>query len=117
MKFTAIFDKKSGYFNPNTEYNLVFLKSYENYLNDLLRARGIVFLNEALNGLGIPLIRMGQTYGWTCYLDQIVLDIDMGKVGEDGAISIVFNASDVLYVLEYSNDHVTCEITPQGDVE
>ena len=55
-------------FNPNwqndPEYNLMFLKSQQQYANDLLRARGRLFLNEVYEMLGIEKSKAGQIVGW-----------------------------------------------------
>lgn len=50
---------KSGY-----DYNLFFLQCQQNYLNDVLRSRGYVFLNEAYDSLGLPWSKAGQVVGW-----------------------------------------------------
>ena len=55
-------------FNPNwkndPEYNLMFLKSQQQYANDLLKARGRLFLNEVYDMLGIDRTKAGQVVGW-----------------------------------------------------
>ena len=55
-------------FNPNwqndPEYNLMFLKSQQQYANDLLRARGRLFLNEVYDMLGMERSKAGQVVGW-----------------------------------------------------
>lgn len=48
----------------DAEYNRMFLKSKERYANDLLRARGHVFLNEVYDMLGLPRTKIGQIIGW-----------------------------------------------------
>lgn len=45
-------------------YNQLFLRSQQNYMNDLLRARGYVFLNEVLGALGMNHCPEGQLVGW-----------------------------------------------------
>ena len=56
-------------FNPNwqndPEYNLMFLKAQQQYANDLLKARGRLFLNEVYDMLGIERTKAGQVVGWT----------------------------------------------------
>ena len=55
-------------FNPNwqndPEYNLMFLKSQQQYANDLLKARGRLFLNEVYDMLGMERSKAGQVVGW-----------------------------------------------------
>ena len=53
-----------GNWESNSDYNLMFLRSIENYLNDLLNSRGHVFLNEALDALGMKRTREGSVVGW-----------------------------------------------------
>ena len=53
-----------GSWEANADYNLMFLRQVENYLNDLLNSRGHVFLNEALDSLGLKRTREGAVTGW-----------------------------------------------------
>lgn len=59
-----IFDIKNPNFEPNSDHNLFFISRTENYFNDLLAARGYVFLNEVLSHLGIRPRMIGQLAGW-----------------------------------------------------
>ena len=55
-------------FNPNwksdPEYNLMFLRAQQQYANDLLRAKGRLFLNEVYEMLGMEKSKAGQIVGW-----------------------------------------------------
>lgn len=55
---------KNFYWKRQNEYNLLFLKSRQNYANDLLKAKGRVFLNEVYDMLGLPPSKAGQVVGW-----------------------------------------------------
>lgn len=46
------------------EYNAMFLRSQQNYANDLLHRRGHLFLNEVLDMLGIKRTSDGAITGW-----------------------------------------------------
>ena len=62
--YARFFDSYSTSWSKEPEYNLIFLKCQQNYANDLLRARGHVFLNEVYDMLGIPRSKAGQVVGW-----------------------------------------------------
>jgi hypothetical protein len=47
------FDKEVREWCDNREYNIMFLRYNENYINDLIRARGYVYLNQIYELLGI----------------------------------------------------------------
>lgn len=46
------------------ELNATFLHSQERYLTDLLHVQGHVFLNEALDAVGLERTTLGQRLGW-----------------------------------------------------
>lgn len=48
----------------NAEYNMMFLRRQQDYLNDKLKSRGHVFLNEVYDALGIDRTEAGQIVGW-----------------------------------------------------
>lgn len=48
----------------NYEHNLFFLTGHTNIFNDLLRARGHLFLSEVLDALGIPRTPASIVTGW-----------------------------------------------------
>ena len=53
-----------GNWTANSDYNQMFLTSVQNWANDLLNARGHLFLNEVLDGLGLKRVPWGQAVGW-----------------------------------------------------
>lgn len=61
-------EKGNKILNPhwesNNEYNMMFIKAQERYANDLLRAKGRLFLNEVYEMLGLPRTKAGQIVGW-----------------------------------------------------
>ena len=62
--YARYFDENNDNWSPTPEYNLMYLRSQQNHLNDLLVSRGHVFLNEAYDMLGIPRTKAGQVVGW-----------------------------------------------------
>lgn len=82
--YARVFDKMSSNWQPEPEYNMLFLKAQQNYFNHLLQSRRHVFLNEVYDALDIPRTRVGQVVGW--YLDGEGDDyIDFGLYRMDNA--------------------------------
>ena len=62
--YAKFFDEACPYWQKDPEYNFMFLKSQQQYANDLLKARGRLFLNEVYEMLGIDKTKAGQIVGW-----------------------------------------------------
>lgn len=62
--YARIFDESCSGWEKDPELNLVFLKQQQNYANDLLRAKGHLFLNEVYDLLGFQRSKAGQVVGW-----------------------------------------------------
>ena len=58
------FDENSAGWDRSREGNIYFLKLTQDYLNDLLKHRGHLFLNEVYDMLGVPRRAIGQLVGW-----------------------------------------------------
>lgn len=107
MKFTAIYDGTSTYFDTaNEEYNRYFLLAQTNYLNDLLRVKKILFLNQALDILGLAPVRFGQIYGWA-HPEDSEIRVYISRI-TDG-FKIVFDTKHVFDRLEEENPQVLME--------
>lgn len=63
--YARYFDERSRNFENDRQYNLMFLRAQESYLNDQLQIRGHLFLNEVYDALDIPRTAAGQIVGWT----------------------------------------------------
>ena len=108
--YAKFFDETSPAWSPNAEYNLYFLKAQEKYFNDLLRARGHVFLNEVYDALGIPRTQAGSVVGWVLnkngdnYIDFGIFDNNRPRArafvnGDERSILLDFNVDGVIYDL------------------
>lgn len=62
--YARFFDEASPCWQNDPEYNLMFLKAQQQYANDLLRAKGRLFLNDVYEMLGIEKTNAGQIVGW-----------------------------------------------------
>ena len=62
--YARFFDAASPCWQNDPEYNLMFLKAQQQYANDLLRAKGRLFLNDVYEMLGLEKSKAGQIVGW-----------------------------------------------------
>lgn len=63
-EYAKFFDESCPGFTKDPEYNLMFLKDQQRYANDLLKAKGYLFLNDVYEMLGIQRTQAGQIVGW-----------------------------------------------------
>lgn len=87
--YSKFFDEFNPNWQRNSDFNRMFLNSQQNYANDLLKARGYLFLNEVYDNLGIPRTKAGQVVGWIYNEDNPIGDnyIDFGLY--DGSKEVV----------------------------
>lgn len=108
--YARFFDEHSQNWSKTAEYNLMFLKSQQNYANDLLHARGHVFLNDVYDMLGIPRSKAGQIVGWVIskggdnFVDFGIYDHYNNNAhsfvnGYEHSILLDFNVDGVIYDL------------------
>lgn len=62
--YARYFNEKCPAWTNNSEMNIHFLRTKEQYATDLLKSRGYLFLNEVYDMLGIPRSKAGQVVGW-----------------------------------------------------
>ena len=108
-QYARFFDESCINWSKTPEYNLMFLNGQQNFANDLLNARGHVFLNEVYDMLGIPRSQAGAVVGWVKGVgdDYIDFGIFEGKTaaarafvnGAERNILIDFNVDGVIYDL------------------
>lgn len=110
----SIYEKFFSQTNPNwspvPEYNLLFLKGQQNWVNDRLRAKGYIFLNDVYDSLGIERTSAGQIVGWVRGYGDDYVDFgiwegkDMVRMhefltGPDKEILLDFNVDGPVYHL------------------
>lgn len=108
-QYAKFFDEYSSNHQRNPEYNKVFLLAQQNYFNDMLKARGHVFLNEVYDALDIPRTKAGAVVGWLLqeggdnYVDFGIFDnLANPRVkdfvnGNEQSILLDFNVDGVIY--------------------
>jgi hypothetical protein len=108
--YARFYDESCSQWSKNSEYNLMFLRSQQNYYNDMLKARGHVFLNEVYDALGIPRTQAGAIVGWVIgvngdnFIDFGIFDGDRMRSrdfvnGYERSILLDFNVDGVIYDL------------------
>lgn len=110
--YARFFDEASRNWEKDSDYNLMFLRSQQAYANDLLKARGHLFLNEVYDMLDIPRTKAGQVVGWLYkpddadsgdnYVDFGIYDINREKVrdfvnGYERSILLDFNVDGYIW--------------------
>lgn len=107
--YAKFFDETNQSWSPTPEYNRIFLQAKQNYANDMLHARGHVFLNEVYDSLGLERTQAGAVVGWVLskdgdnYIDfGIFTRPENDKVrdfvnGLNGAILLDFNVDGTIF--------------------
>ena len=62
--YAKFFDNGNDGWDKDPEVTLMFLRARQNYANDLLKAKGYLFLNDVYDMLDIPRTKAGQVVGW-----------------------------------------------------
>lgn len=100
------FNADSASWNSDPNVNYFFLKCQQDYANDMLKARGHLFLNEVYDMLGMPRSEAGAVVGWVMgagddYVNfGVLMDNDMCIVDffySDDEILLDFNVDGVIF--------------------
>lgn len=62
--YARFFDEYNPHWSKTPEYNMLFLRSQQQWANDRLHAYGFIFLNEVYEALGMERSQAGQVVGW-----------------------------------------------------
>lgn len=103
--YARFFDEGSRNWVKHPELNLMFIRCQQNYANDLLQARGHVFLNEVYDMLGIDRSQAGQVVGWVIgdngdnYIDFGLYQASSSRFvnGWERNVLLDFNVDGVIY--------------------
>lgn len=119
-RYAVFFDGRSPYYRyitrktvvgvdyiPDTEENFIFLKNVQNAMNNKLKTRGYLFLNEVYRALGLPCTIEGQLVGWIFEKDNAQGDnkVDFGlfNTGREATRRFVEGIEDVV-LLDFNVD-------------
>lgn len=107
--YARFFDDGNKNWKKTPEYNLIFLKSQQNYANDLLLSRGHIFLNEVYDMLGMDRSQAGAIVGWVLgegdnYVDFGIYD----NIAENGSGFV--NGWEPTTLLDFNVDGVVYDL-------
>lgn len=110
--YAQLFAKDTTYeWSPQPDYNLHYLRAKQQWANDMLNAKGFVFLNDVYKDLGFEPIPAGQIVGWVKnnprggngFIDFGIFDqperFNEFMAGREGAIWLDFNVDGNVYDL------------------
>lgn len=105
--YAKFFDQLNPNWSKDAELNKLFLRTQQNYLNDLLHARGHVFLNEVYDQLGFDHTQAGSVVGWRISEDGDNF-IDFGVFHSDADYNIrdFVNGHEASVLLDFNVDGV-----------
>ena len=107
--YARYFDEACTPWTKDPETNLFFLRQQQRYANEMLQARGHVFLNEVYDMLDIPRTKEGAVVGWVKGNGDYRIDFgiyDLRKEanrrfvnGDERVILLDFNVDGLIYDL------------------
>lgn len=105
--YARIYDDSCREWQPDPEYNLLYLRGQQAYANQMLQDNGRLFLNDVYKMLGFPCTKAGQIVGWEYKKDNPIGDnmIDFGiyNVKRQAARDFVNGYEDVI-ILDFNVD-------------
>lgn len=91
-QYARVFDDNtSTQWSPAPGYNQTFLITTQNYMNDKLKAKGHVFLNEVYDALGLPRSSDGAIVGWVFGNGDDFIDFNMFEVADSRYLNKMVN--------------------------
>jgi Tfp pilus assembly major pilin PilA len=103
--YAKCFDESCPSWEKDPELNRLYIQCQQNYANNLLQARGHVFLNEVYDMLGIDRTKAGAVVGWVIgsegdnYVDFGIYEAFNARFvnGWERSIWLDFNVDGVIY--------------------
>lgn len=102
--YARIFDESNRLYEKYPEMNKIFIQCQQNHANDILQARGHIFLNEVYDMLGFEHSSAGSVVGWVISKDNGDNFVDFGLY-EDSSVRFI-NGSERSVILDFNVDGV-----------
>ena len=112
-EYARFFDAASSNFAKDPEYNMMFLRRQQDYANEMLKARGHLFLNEVYDLLDIPRSKAGQVVGWVYDKNGNTKGdnyVDFGLYRNDQGTRRFINGLEYNILLDFNVDGVIYDI-------
>ena|SRR5690349_15727448 len=95
--YARVFDIQCKHWMNNKQHNELFIKAQAAYFNDVLKARGHVFLNEVYDVFGMPRSTQGQLVGWFRAPYSNFFEIEIIDETADDGFLLGFNPDGVIH--------------------
>ena len=102
--YSVIFDESSPNWIKDPTYNLAFVRGCQQMADDLLKAKGYVFLNDVYKMLGVNCTEPGQIVGWALgkgdnFVDFGIYDARNANFvnGNERSVWLDFNVDGVVF--------------------
>ena len=112
-EYARFFDAASENFAKDPEYNMMFLRRQQDYANEMLKARGHLFLNEVYDLLDIPRSKAGQVVGWVYDKNGNTKGdnyVDFGLYRNDQGVRRFVNGLEYNILLDFNVDGVIYDL-------
>lgn len=109
-RYARFWGEGNANYEPTHEYNIIWLRSQQNYLNDRLQRHGVVMLNDVYDHLGLSRSADGALVGWVKNNPKGDGNIDFGiwadermehmhdfMTGRENQILLDFNVDGIVY--------------------
>lgn len=100
--YARMFDEYNKNWVKNSELNRLFVTCQQRYANDMLHARGHVFLNEVYDMLGFEHSKAGQLVGWVVGNGDNFVDFGVFEAGNSDFV----NGFERSIILDFNVDGV-----------
>jgi hypothetical protein len=94
--YARAFDPSNKHWANHSDSNRIFLQVQEAYANDVLNAKGFVFLNDIYDMLGFERTAAGQLIGWFKEEGSNPIVFERIEVSEEATV-LDFNPDGVIY--------------------
>ena len=106
--YARLFDETNTNWSPDWMYNRTFIRSQQNWANDMLKVRGHMFLNDVYDMLAMERSSAGAVVGWV--LGNGDDEIDFGVLNDMFEGSRFINGNERSVLLDFNVDGVVYDL-------